>query len=208
MSAIDKLTEYFCDLPGVGPRQARRFVYSLLTKNPAYLSEFSSLVLNIKNEVSICETCFRFFNNTKSSNCAICNSRSRDISSLLVVEKDVDAESIEKSGAYSGNYFILGGIIPILDKEPEKKVRLLELKDRVSKLSLHGLKEIILAFSVNAEGEYTNHFLEQFLSPMIKNKNIKITIPGRGLSTGSELEYADSDTLREAIKNRFAENFN
>jgi recombinational DNA repair protein RecR len=42
----------------------------------------------------------------------------------MIVSRDIDFEAIEKSKFYNGYYFILGGTIPILDKEPEKKVRL------------------------------------------------------------------------------------
>ena len=36
----------------------------------------------------------------------------------------------------------------------------------------------------------------------IRSQSLKITTLGRGLSTGSELEYADADTLRNALDSR------
>jgi recombination protein RecR len=98
-------------------------------------------------------------------------------------------------------YFVLGGTIPILDKEPEKKIRLKELVSLVKKMSKEDLKEVILALNANSEGENTGDFIVSHLSP-ISNGTFKVTVLGRGLSTGTELEYADSDTLKNALKHR------
>ncbi|HEY4524333.1 MAG TPA: recombination protein RecR, partial [Candidatus Paceibacterota bacterium] len=59
-------------------------------------------------------------------------------------------------------------------------------------------REIIIALAVNPEGDNTNEYLQKMLAP----SKIKITILGRGLSTGTELEYSDAETLRNALKNR------
>jgi recombination protein RecR len=123
---------------------------------------------------------------------------------LLIVEKDIDLDAIEKSGAYRGLYFVLGGTIPILEKEPEKKVRLNELSSRISKMNnINELSEIIFAFSVNAEGEHTIEFLEQHLKSLLPDKIVKFSHLGRGVSTGAEVEYLDSDTIKNALKNRW-----
>lgn len=204
MSAIDTLTERFRDFPGIGPRQAKRFVYFLLSRNKNYLDELAHLLTNIKNEIHICEMCFRFFNGqTRSTLCSICNNNDREKSQLLIVEKDIDLDAIEKSGAYRGLYFVLGGTVPILEKEPEKKVRLNELSDRIVRMNnSNELSEIIFAFSVNVEGEHTIEFLEQHLHHLFKDSPIKFSHLGRGVSTGAEVEYLDSDTIKNALKNR------
>jgi recombination protein RecR len=205
MSAIDTLTERFRDFPGIGPRQARRFVYFLLSRNRSYLDELARLLTDIKNEIHICEMCFRFFNGqNKLPLCPICRNNDREKTQLLIVEKDIDLDAIEKSGAYRGLYFVLGGTIPILEKEPEKKVRLNELSSRISKMNnINELSEIIFAFSVNAEGEHTIEFLEQHLKNLLQDKPIKFSHLGRGVSTGAEVEYLDSDTIKNALKNRW-----
>jgi recombination protein RecR len=117
----------------------------------------------------------------------------------MVVSRDVDYEAIEKSSVYNGLYLILGGNVPILDKEPEKKVRLAEL---IKRLSVGNIKEIILSLNANAEGEHTTDFIRNYIKEKIPNNNFNITILGRGLSTGTELEYSDTDTIRNALKNR------
>jgi recombination protein RecR len=199
MDPLSKLTEYFREFPGIGPRQAKRFVYFLLTKNPIYLEEISKLITEIKKNIKICSSCFRFYQDGNSTVCNICNNKNRDTSQLMVVSRDVDYEAIEKSSVYNGLYLILGGNVPILDKEPEKKVRLAEL---IKRLSVGNIKEIILSLNANAEGEHTTDFIRNYIKEKIPNNNFNITILGRGLSTGTELEYSDTDTIRNALKNR------
>ncbi len=199
MDPISKLTEYFREFPGIGPRQAKRFVYFLLTKNPSYLEEMSRLITEIKKNIKVCSSCFRFYQNGSSIVCNICSNINRDNSQLMIVSRDVDFEAIEKSKVYNGLYLILGGTIPILDKEPEKKVRLNELSKR---LSQGNIKEIILSLNANAEGEHTAEFIRNYIKSKFPDSNLNITVLGRGLSTGTELEYSDTDTIKNALKNR------
>ena len=199
MDPISRLTEYFREFPGIGPRQAKRFVYFLLTKNPSYLDEISKLITEIKRNIKVCSSCFRFYQNGSSTVCNVCSNVNRDSSQLMIVSRDVDFEAIEKSKVYNGLYLILGGTIPILDKEPEKKVRLNELAKR---LSQGNIKEIILSLNANAEGEHTTEFIRNYVKNKFPDSNLNITVLGRGLSTGTELEYSDTDTIKNALKNR------
>lgn len=203
MSSIDKLTEVFRHFPGIGPRQARRFVYYLLTRNREYLEELSRLILEIRREIHVCSFCQRFFNaRTQTPLCPICADETRDRSLLMAVEKDIDLENIEKSDAFQGRYFVLGGTVPILEKEPSSRVRSREFASTVQREVEAGtLKEVILAMSVNAEGENTAEYLSGLLSPL-REKGLRISMLGRGLSTGSELEYVDSDTIKSALTHR------
>lgn len=201
MDPISRLTEYFREFPGIGPRQAKRFVYFLLTKNPIYLEELSKLIIEVKKNIKVCDSCFRFYQNTNSNICNICLDINRDISQLMIVSRDVDFEAIEKSKVYNGYYFILGGNIPILDKEPEKKVRLNQLFERINR-DKDKIKEIILSLNANAEGEHTTEFIRNYIKEKFPSSDFSITILGRGLSTGTELEYSDSDTIKNALKNR------
>jgi recombination protein RecR len=197
MDPLSKLTEYFKEFPGIGPRQAKRFVYFLLTRNSAYLEDMSKLITEIKKNVKMCSSCFRFFQSTHGTVCPICSDADRNAEQLMIVSRDVDFEAIEKSKVYNGYYFVLGGTIPILDKEPEKRVRLNDLKNKILKTSP---KEIIISMSITADGENTTLYLKDFITEI--NKDIKISIPGRGFSTGSELEYSDKETIKSALENR------
>jgi len=201
MNQIDKLTEIFSHFPGIGPKQSKRFVYYLLTRNGGYLKEIAEAILSLKEEVTLCESCFRFFPSPKSENlCKICRDKNRSKEQLLLVCRDVDMEPIEKSGIYDGFYFILGGSVPILEKEPENRIRLKELTSLLNKRG--EIKEIIFAMNMNPEGEHTQEFVTQKIKALVADKKIKLSTLGRGLSTGTELEYSDSETIKNALKNR------
>lgn len=211
MDTIDKLTEIFRGFPGIGPRQAKRFVYFLLTRNKNYLNNFITLIEDLQKEIKVCPDCFQYFTKNKQTTllCDICLNKNRDENSLMIVARDIDLENIEKSHSFSGKYFVLGGTVPILDKNPETKIHLKELLSLIEKKSSPNprgeasvLKEIILGFSLNPESEYTAQFITEALTPLITKYNLKISHLGRGLSTGTELEYSDADTIKNALKNR------
>ncbi|MFA6256950.1 MAG: toprim domain-containing protein [Candidatus Paceibacterota bacterium] len=205
MDVIDKLAEVFKEFPGIGERQARRFVYFLMSRNGTYADNLSKLILEVKKEVAQCRECFRFFikiEHNSSSVCDICASSQTDSSTLLVVEKDSDLESVKKSRTYQGKYFILGGLVPIVEKTTKSRIRIEELKKKIEKENKNGLKEVILAFSVSPQGDHTDTYVREELESLVKPLAIKISSLGKGLSTGTELEYSDNDTLRNALRNR------
>ncbi|MEA1929422.1 MAG: toprim domain-containing protein [Patescibacteria group bacterium] len=207
-SIIDRLTQSFLKFPGIGPRQARRFVYYLLRTNHGNARELARQIEELRVGIRQCAECQRFFPASAQVNstiCNICNDNTADHGLLMVVEKDIDLENIRKSDTYAGRYFVLGGLAPILTEHPERSIRAQELENLI-KHRLGGssskLREIIIALSVNPEGDYTVEVLKKLLAPLAEEHDIKITLLGRGLSTGTELEYSDADTLKNAIKNR------
>jgi recombination protein RecR len=218
MNSIEKLIQIFSQFPGIGPRQARRFVYYLLTRSDNTLAELSKNIGDLKNDVVMCDDCRRFFqlqlhhkNQTYKGApclCKICSDQNRDHTTLMLVQRDADLESVEKNGGFKGIYFVLGGSVPILEKEPEKKVRIKELKKFIedktnpTSQSFAGLREIILGVNWNPEGENTGDYVAKEIKQITEKNNIKITHLGKGLSMGTELEYADQDTLKNALKNR------
>ena len=204
MDSTDKLAEIFCKFPGIGPRQAKRFVFYLLKQDPARLSYFASLITDIKSEMQTCTACYRFYRKRQGDLCALCADQNRDDSKLMIVASDTDLESVEKSDSYAGRYFVLGGLIPILEKNPERLVRITELLTRIGVMSksITTQCEIIFALSANTEGDYTIEQLMRLIRPLIESTSVTLSTLGRGLSTGSELEYADRDTIRNALKNR------
>jgi recombination protein RecR len=198
MNSIEKLAEIFEKFPGVGKRQAKRFVYFLLRKNSSYSRELSEAILNLKKNIRLCEESFQFFYSERGDKLSpIARDENRDDTKLMIVEKDSDLENIERMGVYDGKYFVLGGSIPVLSKEPNKYIREEKLLEIVNK-KRDVLKEVILALSVNPQGENTLEHLQKIL----KDFEIKISILGRGLSTGTELEYSDKDTFLNAFEGR------
>ena len=89
MNSIDKLTELFIKFPGIGPRQAKRFVYFLLTRENGFLIELANTLKNLKSNSKICESCSRFYSTSSySSNlCDICIDKNRETDILMIVAK-------------------------------------------------------------------------------------------------------------------------
>lgn len=197
-SSFDKLTELFGRFPGIGPRQAKRFVYFLLSQPSSFAGELTKELEQIKRDVAQCTECQRFFRGT-GNHCHTCDNSGRDSGQLLIVEKDVDLDAIEKAGVYKGMYFVLGGIIPILESAPETKVRLQTLAALVKRRA-STLQEIVLALSATPDGDHTADVVKEKLTSLVPN--VPMHVLGRGLSTGSELEYADKETLRSAFEGR------
>lgn len=205
MNDLDKLITLFESFPGVGARQAKRFAFHVLTMADVDVAELAKLVANIKGSVVECDSCHRFFSKSggEQNLCSICGSQNREHDRLLVVERDSDIQAIERAGVYNGLYFVFGGTVPLLRSADNERLRGGALKATVEARLNHGLSEIILGFAINPDGENTARFVESILSPVLKETTVKISHLGRGLSTGSELEYADAETIKNALKNRF-----
>ena len=184
-------------LPGVGPRQAARFILALLDKDESELKELGNAISNLKREISFCKTCF---NISESSLCHICTDNKRDNSKLLVVEKVTDLDSIEKTGLYKGLYHVLGGAINPLDGVTPETLRFRELGKRVELMNNeHKNTELIIATNPSTTGETTALYIKE----LFQNKTgVTLTRLGRGLASGSNLEYADELTLKHALEYR------
>lgn len=204
MNSFNRLIELFRRFPGIGPRQAQRFAYFLLSQNDAYIQELIRELEVLKQESMMCISCFRYFSKHGSKNpiCSICAGTNRDHTKLMIVSRDADFENIERTGAYDGLYLVLGGVVPVLEKEPEKRIRIKGLLSTIESRAADNLSEIIFAMNANTEGENTAEYVTETIKPLTDKFNIKISHLGRGLSTGSELEYSDSDTIKNALKNR------
>ncbi|MEZ4195580.1 MAG: hypothetical protein R3B53_04305 [Candidatus Paceibacterota bacterium] len=206
MTPLDKLITYFEKFPGTGLRQAKRFAFHVLTLKPEQIKELSDLITSLPKSVTECQSCRRFFSETANLNhtCVICRNQNRDRSKLLVVARDNDIEAIERSGVYDGLYFILGGTVSLLTQpNDQQRVRSGALKACIEDRIKHDkLEEIILGFAINPDGENTSRFVESLINEVADETKVKISYLGRGLSTGSELEYADAETIKSALSNR------
>jgi recombination protein RecR len=200
MDPIEQLSKLLNELPGIGPRQSKRLAYSLILKPQSYAQELAKVITEVKSDVRNCTSCFRFVSqkNLVNNLCAICRNQSRDTSLLMIVARDVDLQSMERSGVYEGRYFVLGGSIPVLEKDPQSYIRLNELRKMLTERG--DIEEIILAHNQTPEGEHTSMIIQEMIQDT--GKEFKISQLGRGLSTGTELEYSDNETLRNALRNR------
>lgn len=207
MNIIEDLANALTRLPGIGPRQAKRFVYFLLTHGKAERRQLADLIVALDSEVKQCPECMRFHNN-KSPVCNYCADTARSDTELMLVEKDQDLAAVERAGTYKGRYFVLGGVLTlsgtgfIREKELIRTIekRLAKTAEGGSPGAQSALREIVLALSATSEGEHTADHVRGLLSPF--RSQVKISVLGRGLATGSELEYSDAETLRAALSNR------
>ena len=182
-------------LPGVGQRQARRYTFSLLQKDSEGVTRLGKLLVSLHESVKPCVQCFRLIEQEKRL-CDICSNPKRNQQIITVVEKQSDIEAIEKVGQFHGTYHVINGLIPFFEKEfPSSRLHIDELYKRIENKNV---KEVILALSTTPEGEATSLYISKILSPA----KIKITKLGQGLSGGSEIEYADPETLRASLENR------
>lgn len=197
MDHIEELSRLLAHFPGIGPRQGKRFVYYLLAAPKAERIQLAELITTLETHVHQCPECLRFYNGSSATICNYCSDKRRTDSELMLVEKDQDLAAIERAGSYHGRYFVLGGVLTLSGKGA---IREKELIQAVTKRVSNGLKEVVLALSATSEGEHTADHVRQLLAS--HRSQIKISILGRGLATGSELEYSDAETLRAALAGR------
>jgi len=193
---IEDLSRAFERFPGIGPRQARRFVFHLLSAGSSDRNRMAELISKLAENVRQCPECMRFANGSAPV-CDYCSDPRRDDSILLVVEKDQDLVALERAGTFKGRYFVLGGVLTLSGKGVIREKELLRAVERRAQT---GLQEIILALSATSEGENTTDHLKQILLP--HRNTVTLSVLGRGLATGSELEYSDAETLSGALQNR------
>ena len=216
MDFFQELKNLFQKLPGIGPRQASRFIYTLVDFSEEDRKKMGELVLSLDEYLKRCGSCFRIFSiqfplldkeGRGEVVCGFCsNSSHRDQSKIMVVEKDSDLFNIEKTKLYNGAYFVLGKLFDPLE-EAGIKERIDFLKNKIKKMGERGIMgemgekngqaEIILALPPSKQGEFTCEYIKKILGEKISTSRL-----ARGLSSGIDLEYADENTLRHAFENR------
>ncbi|MBI3627322.1 MAG: recombination protein RecR [Candidatus Sungbacteria bacterium] len=201
---IKRLIELLSELPGLGPRQAARITFFILRESKGYSKILGEAIIKAKEDTSFCGECYRSIDRTVSSICEFCSSEKRNQETLAIVEKEVDLANLEKTRLYAGVYHILGGVFRALDPDSPTKLHLADLYSRIEKkLKTKKPVEIIIATSETTEGVSTSLYIERMLDPLkAKYKNLTVSRLGRGLSLGTELEYADEVTLQNALQHR------
>lgn len=188
---ITRVLEAFKRLPGVGERTARRFLFYLLERDRAVLSDLAQALRELETRVVQCSVCHLI---DVSSPCHICSAQDRE-PIICVVSSSREAYAIESTGTYKGKYHVLGGLInPVEGITPED----LFINDLKKRIENEGIQEVIIALPSNTEGEITAHYVANAL----KETGVKISILARGLSYGADLEYTDPLTLERALNYR------
>lgn len=185
--------EAISSLPGVGSRSALRLALHLLRQPSDNIHHFASAIDRLADDVRYCKTCMMI---SDGDSCAICADKTRDHSTICVVESVRDVMSIEDTGQYRGVYHVLGGIISPINGVGPSDLNIRQLVERLK--AAEGPVEVILALSGDVEGETTSFYIYR----QIAGLGVKVSTLARGLGFGDDLEYADSLTLGRSILNR------
>jgi len=189
---LARLIEEFQKLPGIGPRSAQRMAFHLLKMPLAEVKQFSSAILDAKETIKYCRTCF---NMSSLDPCEICQDNKRDKTTICVISETKDLLALERTKEYKGLYHVLQGLISPLDGIGPEDLRIRELLERISG---QDLSEIILAINPSIEGEATSLYLGKIIKPL----GVKVSRIAFGLPIGGDLEYADEITLAKALEGR------
>ena len=194
MSAIERLTEEFSRLPGVGSKTALRLVHHLMKGSKDDTRRLARALVDLADKVRACDVCGNF---SEHDLCAVCANPRRDRSVLCIVEEAYEVGAIERTGQYRGLFHVLGGRLSPLDGIGPDELNVTSLLQRI-----HGsdgeIREVIIATNASVEGEATSVFLEQEIRPL----GPRVTRLARGIPVGSDLEYVDGTTIAQALAGR------
>lgn len=192
LEALERLSEQFSKLSGVGRKSAMRMAFSLIELDEESAQEFASTILEAKQRIHDCPICG---NLTDRELCAVCDDMSRDTTTICVVEDVKTVLSLEKVREYRGVYHVLHGAISPVNGITPDKIRFKELIERVG---TNEVKEVIIATNPTPDGEVTAMYISKYLKPL----GVKVTRLAYGIPVGADLEYADEVTLGRAIDGR------
>ena len=192
IAPLANLIEHFRALPGIGQKTAVRLAYHVLDMDPAQARALASAIIDAKEKIGYCNTCF---NLSDQNPCAICASDERDHSVICVVEQPQDVAAMERMRDYQGVYHVLHGVLSPMNHIGPDDIRIQELVKRVA---AGGITEVIMATNPDTEGEATAMYIARLLKPF----DVKITRLAYGIPVGSNLEYADDATLLRALAGR------
>ena len=190
--AVGHLLAALGRLPGIGPKSAERIAHHLLGSERTQMRELIDALQDVQQRVHPCRQCY---NLTEDELCPICRDVRRDASQLCVVEQPRDVATLERTGIYRGLYHVLQGRLAPLDNMGPEKLTLDALLYRVQSGTV---KEVILATNPTMEGDGT----ALYISNLLANSGVKMTLLARGLPSGSALDYANPQMLADAIEER------
>ncbi len=189
---IQDAVNAFASLPGIGKKSALRLVLYLVKQPIDKTENFANALVNMRQRIKICRRCNNISDNDL---CNICSDMRRDQVTVMVVESIRDVMAIEETQQYRGVYHVLGGVISPIEGIGPNDIQVMSLIERVKSGEV---KEIIMAISPTIEGETTIFYLSRQLQMF----PVTISTLARGISFGSELEYADETTLGRSIAQR------
>jgi recombination protein RecR len=194
--SIKRAVDEFSELPSIGPRQAIRLAFHLISQGKEHIRTLANAIDGLA-QIKICDRCF-FIHQNSGTRCEICENANRAQNIIMILEKETDLLTIENTGKFTGRYLVLGAIAKSGILEDWQKLRIQNLKNAITKELVGQAEEIIIAFNPTSAGDFNASLLTKDLAPFAK----KISRLGRGLPTGGEVEFADDETLGSAIERR------
>jgi len=194
MSAIERLTDEFARLPGIGSKTALRLVHHLMKGSRDDTRRLARALVDLADKIRACDVCGNF---SEHELCEVCANPRRDRSILCVVEEAYEVGAIERTGQYRGLFHVLGGHLSPLDGVGPEELSISSLLARIDG-SGGEIREVIVATNASVEGEATSVFLEQEIRPL----GPRVTRLARGIPVGSDLEYVDGTTIAQALAGR------
>lgn len=189
---LESAIEAFSSLPGIGRKTAIRLALHILDADKSFARNFGESIINLRENIKYCKKCH---NISDEDICSICSDRSRDHLVLCVVQDMRDVMAIEATSQFRGLYHVLGGLISPMDGIGPEDLNIDSLKDRVND---DEIEELIFALNTTMEGETTRFYIARH----IDNNTLKLSNISRGVTVGSELEYADEISLGRSILER------
>lgn len=189
---LEKLTEQFARLPGIGGKTAQRLAFYVLRLPEEEAREFADAIVDAKRSVTLCPVCR---NLSAGGLCPICAAPKRDGSVICVVADPRDVAAMERAREYHGHYHVLHGVLSPMNHVGPDDLQIKPLLDRVAK---GGVEEVIMATNPDTEGEATALYIARLLKPF----GVKVTRLAYGIPVGGHLEFADDATLMRALEGR------
>ncbi len=190
--ALERLISALSRLPGIGPKTATRLALFTLRDRRGLARDLAAALTKAKAEVHPCPVCF---NLTDQETCSLCADPSRDPALICVVQGPAEVAAVERAGSFKGRYHVLGGLLSPLDNVGPADLRVDELLRRVADAQV---REVILATSPTTQGQAT----ATYLTELLRDKGVNVSRIAFGLPLGSDLEYADPDSLKASLEGR------
>jgi recombination protein RecR len=191
---IDRLMALLARLPGLGPRSARRVTLHLIQKREAAMLPLIAALSDVAERVRPCAVCGNF--DTRDP-CAVCADPRRDDQVICVVEDVADLWAMERAGAFSGRYHVLGGVLSALEGVGPDDLTIPALERRCA---AGPVREVVLALGATVDGQTTAHVIADRLAAAVPG--ITVSSLGQGVPVGGELDFLDDGTIGAALRAR------
>ena len=188
---IERLIQLLAKLPGLGPRSARRAALHLIKRREQLMEPLGEALADAHAAVRVCTTCG---NIDTSDPCGVCRDPARDTATLVVVENVDDLWALERAGAVTGRYHVLGGTLSPLDGIGPEELNVSSLLGRIDA----SVREVVIALNATVDGQTTAHYVMDLL----EGADVRISRLAHGVPVGGELDYLDEGTLAAAMRAR------